>query len=421
MLDGLLSLLGIGGGGQGILPPFASPPQQSGQVPSWLQNGGAGSVPFAGVGGLNAASTPRPASGPGIGDRLMAGFQGFVNSGAPLPALGNLVSGLVTGQRSDPDAARQQQVMALYGALRQRGLSEADARAAVTNPEFMKAVMPSAVPKFESWSNGQMSGSFNPASGRITPQVSVPKFETTSPGQTPFEYSPPLPGANAQQSDPSFTIPPSQVQRANAAPAPGATAPIVPNAVPTTSVPRAANGLRQLAPATSVVQHAADQEEGKAIGQARHSYPDTVATLSSTLENVQALKTLMDKPTSSGATVGDFNVGAGRGVGWLSSFLGGDSADFEARLKQLDSKSFMTAIQAMKGLGALSNAEGLKASTAFARLQTSQSPSVFKSSLTEVEGILRQGLARAKLQAFGQQRLNSGTAPTPPDGFTVIQ
>ncbi len=34
----------------------------------------------------------------GLGDRLMAGFQGFANGGAPLPALANLVNGLATGR-----------------------------------------------------------------------------------------------------------------------------------------------------------------------------------------------------------------------------------------------------------------------------------------------------------------------------------
>ncbi len=34
----------------------------------------------------------------GLGDRLMAGFTGFANGGAPLPALANLVNGLATGR-----------------------------------------------------------------------------------------------------------------------------------------------------------------------------------------------------------------------------------------------------------------------------------------------------------------------------------
>jgi hypothetical protein len=37
-----------------------------------------------------------------IGDRLNAGLMGFAHGGAPLPAVANLISGLVTGQRADP-------------------------------------------------------------------------------------------------------------------------------------------------------------------------------------------------------------------------------------------------------------------------------------------------------------------------------
>ena len=37
-----------------------------------------------------------------IGDRLNAGLMGFAHGGAPLPAIANLISGLVTGQRADP-------------------------------------------------------------------------------------------------------------------------------------------------------------------------------------------------------------------------------------------------------------------------------------------------------------------------------
>lgn len=46
------------------------------------------------------AQAPQDA-GPGIGDRLSAGFQGFAHGGGLLPALGNLVGGLSTGQRQD--------------------------------------------------------------------------------------------------------------------------------------------------------------------------------------------------------------------------------------------------------------------------------------------------------------------------------
>ena len=62
-----------------------------GTMPSALNN-----MP---VPSLSASSLP-PLSA--IGDRLNAGLMGFAHGGAPLPAVANLISGLVTGQRADP-------------------------------------------------------------------------------------------------------------------------------------------------------------------------------------------------------------------------------------------------------------------------------------------------------------------------------
>jgi hypothetical protein len=44
-----------------------------------------------------------------IGDRLNAGLLGFAHGGAPLPAIANLISGLVTGQRADLQGVVQAQ------------------------------------------------------------------------------------------------------------------------------------------------------------------------------------------------------------------------------------------------------------------------------------------------------------------------
>ncbi|WP_375413095.1 hypothetical protein [uncultured Bradyrhizobium sp.] len=51
---------------------------------------------------------PIQSQGPGIGDRLGAGLQSFANSGGPLPAIANGLTGLMTGQRTDPTGVAQQ-------------------------------------------------------------------------------------------------------------------------------------------------------------------------------------------------------------------------------------------------------------------------------------------------------------------------
>jgi hypothetical protein len=50
---------------------------------------------------LSLAPPQAPPPDISVGDRLSAGLLGFLNGHAPLPALGNLIEGLATGQRVD--------------------------------------------------------------------------------------------------------------------------------------------------------------------------------------------------------------------------------------------------------------------------------------------------------------------------------
>lgn len=88
----------------------------------------------------NQAINPSASPMPDFADRLGAGFMGFTNSRSPMQAIGNLVSGLATGQRSDPSGMALQQQRATYNALVARGVPQADAMAATLNPDIMKIV-----------------------------------------------------------------------------------------------------------------------------------------------------------------------------------------------------------------------------------------------------------------------------------------
>jgi hypothetical protein len=83
-----------------------------------------------------------PQDGPGFGDRLTAGTQGFFNAGSPMQALGNLIGGLSTGQRSDPQGMLQQQQQATLKALMASGVPGPIAQAATLNPEILKTISP---------------------------------------------------------------------------------------------------------------------------------------------------------------------------------------------------------------------------------------------------------------------------------------
>lgn len=187
-MAGLLDLLF--GGGNGLLSQYGGPS---------YPNAGAGDQqpPFQPMQAMAAQQTPQqyqpqqqqpqpqfqpqqsplaPPGNAGMGDRLNAGFQGFANSHGLLPALGNLISGVATGQRNDPAGMAQAQLSATYDALKQSGVPDATARAAALNPEILKTIAANhfdTKPKFGVIGQNQMGvpqyGFIRENQGTITP------------------------------------------------------------------------------------------------------------------------------------------------------------------------------------------------------------------------------------------------------------
>jgi hypothetical protein len=83
---------------------------------------------------------------------------------------------------------------------------------------------------------------------------------------------------------------------------------------------------------------------------------------------------------------------------WPTWIKGSPGADAAALYKQIESLGFMEAIKDMKGMGALSNAEGEKASAAFVGLTPDMSEYAAKKKIDEVIGYIKKG----------QQRIQSG-------------
>ena len=106
--------------------------------------------------GSASSQTPTPASLPGLGDRLSAGFQSWVHTpaGNPLAALANGIAGLGSGQRTDPAGTAQPQIDApgnpqrglnsQYQALRPI-LGDHNAMLAIIHPEAGKALIARAL------------------------------------------------------------------------------------------------------------------------------------------------------------------------------------------------------------------------------------------------------------------------------------
>lgn len=93
---------------------------------------------------------PPALGGNQLGGNLGAAFQNFVNAGGPLQAIGGLVSGLATGQRTDAIGAQQQNLKAQYDSLVPI-LGPQKAMLAVMNPEAGKTLLTEALTNKEKY------------------------------------------------------------------------------------------------------------------------------------------------------------------------------------------------------------------------------------------------------------------------------
>jgi hypothetical protein len=91
-----------------------------------------------------------------------------------------------------------------------------------------------------------------------------------------------------------------------------------------------------------------------------------------------------------------FNNLFGSNIGVPTFWPGSSGADAKAILEQIDAKAFMESIKSLKGMGALSDAEGKKASAAFIALKPSMSEDAAKKTIQEAKNIVRKGIERAR-------------------------
>jgi hypothetical protein len=99
-----------------------------------------------------------------------------------------------------------------------------------------------------------------------------------------------------------------------------------------------------------------------------------------------------------------------RGTGFSSlanGIPGTGGYDFANLVEQSKNGAFLQAIQSMRGLGSLSNAEGSAATSAITRMNVSTSKEAFLEALADYEKVVKQGIARA------QGRLDNPSASSP--------
>lgn len=109
------------------------------------------------------------------------------------------------------------------------------------------------------------------------------------------------------------------------------------------------------------------------------------------------------------------------GLDWGTGFTsqgniiaGTPGYDFQNRVKQLASGAFMTAIDELRGMGALSNAEGQTATAAVTRMDTATSKDEFIDALDDYEAVVKLGRDRAVKRIAP----NDGAASVPPPANT---
>ena len=155
---------------------------------------------------------------------------------------------------------------------------------------------------------------------------------------------------------------------------------------------------------------AAEAVIGGAEGDALVAAPADVATADTTLGNIDSLR---NHPGRLGGTGGS---------SWIGSIPGTDAKEFQIEVERLKSGAFMTAIEQLRGMGALSNAEGQTATAAVAALDPSGTEEGFLKRLAEYEEIVKRGRDRAAKRIKAPE--DGSLPPAPPaadaDGWTIV-
>ncbi len=111
--------------------------------------------------------------------------------------------------------------------------------------------------------------------------------------------------------------------------------------------------------------------------------------------------------------------GLSKAVGIRSAFPtvpGSDAANFEARLDTFKAQNFLPMVQSLKGMGALSDAEGKKLSDAVGALSPKMSEKAFRDSIGKIRNQLESKLSTVKKQFDYQEPVQNALGQQSPAG-----
>ncbi len=145
----------------------------------------------------------------------------------------------------------------------------------------------------------------------------------------------------------------------------------------------------------------AQQEIGEAQGKAVMDMPRQQDNADTALKTIEAIRSHPGKK---------WGVGA---VGVLPGIPGTAQNGFVNLVDQAKGQVFLQAFSSLRGGGAITEAEGAKATQALSRLDRSQSEKDFDAALGDLEAVINSGLARAKAATGGRQQAAPATLPDP--------
>lgn len=152
--------------------------------------------------------------------------------------------------------------------------------------------------------------------------------------------------------------------------------------------------VRNVAPALAGAESA--KAQGEMTGKQTASAPADIQAADNALDLVDKIRKHPGRATGTGASS-------------IGNFIWGTSGyDFQNLVEQAKSGAFLTAIQQMRGLGSLSNAEGQTATQAVTRMNTATTEEGFLAAVDDYEKIVKQGRERAA------RRMSGAIQPAPP-------
>lgn len=196
----------------------------------------------------------------------------------------------------------------------------------------------------------------------------------------------PAPTAQPQPARPAPVIPTPLSQQPTVAPQPSPFSTFTPTGTGLGGRPTGADIEAQ-----KTKQKEAAQEEGVDLGKAAVNQGKNEANADYLITKVGELVKHPGFETSVGAKGPTMGFGA-----FKTPFSGTDAADFAARFEEIQGQSFLTAIENLRGMGALSNIEGETATKAIKRMSTTQSEAEFKQAAKEFQDIIMRGIDRTR-------------------------